>query len=371
MRRYLASIVAAVILMAAVSAHAQSTAAQLAESGWRAVQAGDGDRAASAFREALTLHPRDAVLNLGAGVAAHLQGRERDASTFLQAALQIEPALTPASALLGEIAYNGGELAVAIKTYEAALTRAPNEYGLRQRLEQWKQEAAATSSFETVKDDRFTVAFDGPVVQKLAERATTVLGDAFWRVGKLLGSYPSAPINVVLYTTRQFRDITGAPEWAGGGFDGQIRMPVRGALQNLPEFDRVLAHELTHAMLHSIARRNVPAWLHEGLAMRVEGYNPATIERALATRRLFVPLTALRTSFTRLNSDQATVAYAESFFVVDALLTRIDQPGLAALLQDLDGGQTIEQAVQRFGFTMDDFEASLARRVGVSLNATP
>src|SRR5206468_4442278 len=69
------------------------------------------------------------------------------------------------------------------------------------------------------------------------------------------------------------------------------------SLQNVKEFDRVLTHELTHAMLRSVASRNLPAWLNEGLAMSFEGYDAQAIERDLAAAHVFVPLSALRTSF--------------------------------------------------------------------------
>jgi tetratricopeptide (TPR) repeat protein len=370
MRNSLAAVLCLLVL-STMSIPAQTTVAQLADAGWRAIDKGDADRAAASFREALILRPRDAVLNLGAGVAAHLQGRDSDASLFLQKAVQIDPTLTHASTLLGEIAYHEGNLDLAIRTYEAALVHSPRNTALQDRLAAWKHEAAAYKTFETVKDDRFAVMFEGPVEQRLATRATSVLGSAFWRIGKVIGAYPNAPINVILYTEKQFRDITGAPEWAGGGFDGQIRLPVRGALQNLPEFDRILTHELTHAMLRSVAPRNVPAWLHEGLAMYFEGYDAAAVERALASARVFVPLSALQSTFARLNEAQATVAYAQSFFAASVLLERIGQPGLAQLLQDLDGGQPVDDAIQRFGFTMDDFEAKLARRVGANRTALP
>jgi hypothetical protein len=217
---------------------------------------------------------------------------------------------------------------------------------------------------DAIKDDRFTIGFDGPMQQKLAAHATSVLDAAFWRIGKTLGAFPSAPINIVLYSERQFHDITGAPEWAGGGFDGQIRIPVRGATQNLAEFDRVLTHELTHAMLKSVATRNLPAWLNEGLAMYCEGHDSALSERRLARARLFVPLAALQTSFTRLNALQAVVAYEESAFAARALLDRIGPSGLGQLLQDLSAGQTMAEAIERFGVTFVAFESDLERRVG-------
>lgn len=337
------------------------------EAGFRALENNDGDRAATAFRRALAAEPENPAALYGAGAAAYLQGRQTDAMSFLKRSLAIEPRVTAASALLGEIAYHQGDLSFAIKTYESALALAPGNVELRQRLATWKSEATVHDNLRAFKDDRFTILFDGPANRVLAERATTVLRSAFWRIGQALRSYPTNAINVILYTDKQFHDITGAPEWAGAGFDGQIRMPVAGATQNLREFDRILTHELTHAMLASIAARNVPAWLNEGLAMYFEGNNAAASEKRLAAARAFVPLAHLERGFTGLNAEQADLAYEMSAFATSALIARIGASNLGFLLQDLDGGQTIDAAIQRFGVTFADFEAQLAKRVGARL----
>src|SRR6266850_2037610 len=354
------------MLVAAAPSSAQSVSPDPLERGFQAIQNGDADTAASVFRAALTRTPRDPRLLFGAGVAAHLQGKEHDAMSLLKQALQYEPRLTQAAAILGEIAYHEGDLDLAIKTYERALTSAPANLAIRERLEAWRSEAALPQSTHAFKDDRFAIMFDGPVQEKLAARAASVLSAAFWRIGKALGAYPSAPINVILYSERQFRDLTGAPEWSGGGFDGQVRMPVRGASQNLQEFDRVLTHELTHAILKSLAPRNLPVWLNEGLAMHFEGRDGLQSGRRLASVHLFVPLSYLRTSFTGFNTAQATLAYEESAFATRALIDRVGLSNIGFLLQDLDGGQSIEQAIERFGVTFPEFEADLMRRVGVS-----
>jgi hypothetical protein len=244
------------------------------------------------------------------------------------------------------------------------LTQAPSNLAIRERLEAWKAESGVEERFEAYKDERFTVMFDGPAQQKLAAHATATMSAAFMRVTGALGTSPSAPIRVVFYTTQQFHDITGAPEWAGGGFDGQIRLALGGAAQDLAQFDRVLTHELTHAIIHSVAPRNVPAWLHEGLAMRFEN-GGGRKTRTPAARRVFVPLAALQQGFGRLDTAQAIVAYEESAFAAGVLVERIGPQGLGVLLQDLDSGQTIDQAVLRFGFTFQAFEADVARRLGV------
>jgi tetratricopeptide (TPR) repeat protein len=332
--------------------------------GFAALKNSDGDRAATQFRRALSVEPENPVALYGAGAAAHLLGRETDALSFLKRALKNEPRLWQASALLGEIAYHQGDLTVAIKTYESALALAPGNVQLRERLTTWRSEAAVHDNLQALRDDRFTILFDGPASQELAVRATIVLRNAFWKIGQALGSYPSNPINVVFYTDRQFRDITGAPEWAGGGFDGQIRMPVAGATQNLKDFDRVLTHELAHAMISSLASRNVPAWLQEGLAMHFEGNDAAASEKRLLTAHTFVPLANLQGGFTGLTAKQADIAYDMSAFAVSALMTRIGASNLGVLLQDLDRGHTIDTAIQRYAITFADFEAQMAARVG-------
>jgi tetratricopeptide (TPR) repeat protein len=345
---------------------AQPATSDAVEKGFQALQNGDTEKATSIFREALTRRPRDPQVLFGAGVAAQLQGQEQNAIALLTQAVQIEPRLTGAATILGDLLYRRGDLDLAINMYERALPNAPASVteAMRQRLDAWREEASLPQNHDAIKDDRFTIGFDGPMQQKLAAHATSVLDAAFWRIGKTLGAFPSAPINIVLYSERQFHDITGAPEWAGGGFDGQIRIPVRGATQNLAEFDRVLTHELTHAMLKSVATRNLPAWLNEGLAMYCEGHDSALSERRLARARLFVPLAALQTSFTRLNALQAVVAYEESAFAARALLDRIGPSGLGQLLQDLSAGQTMAEAIERFGVTFVAFESDLERRVG-------
>lgn len=353
------------LALTASIASGQSSTVQLAEAGWKAIDANDADRAASLFRDALSRQPRDAELNYGAGVAAHLQGREQDAAQYLKKALAIEPAFTSASALLGEIAYHEGDLDFAIKTYEKAIALSPRSTtALKPRLDAWRKESSVHDTFSTVKDDRFSVMFDGPVEQRVAIRATTVLGNAFWNIGKVIGAYPNRPINVILYSERQFRDITGAPEWAGGGFDGQIRLPVRGAMNSPQLLDQVLVHELVHAMLQQVASRNVPVWLHEGLAMKFEDEDPAAARLTLSRLRLFIPLLQLQDSFSGLTTAQATIAYTESLFATSVLLERIGNAGLAQLLQDLDRGETFPGAVQRFGFTFADFEKDLVHRIG-------
>ncbi len=179
------------------------------------------------------------------------------------------------------IAFEEGDVALAIKTYEDALKHAPDDPVLRSTLNGWKRETDAHRTFEEARYDRFRVMFEGRAEQSLATQATGILNSAFWRIGEKLGSYPATTIVAVLYTEQQFRDITRAPDWSGGQYDGRIRIPAAGASRNPELFERILVHELTHAVLDAIVGRRVPTWLNEGLAQYFDGSDPEEARRRL------------------------------------------------------------------------------------------
>jgi tetratricopeptide (TPR) repeat protein len=342
---------------------AQSNVAELNDAGWRLLQSGDGPRAAKLFAEALDARPNEPVLLLGAGVAAHLQGKAKEATTNLRRALEIAPDLTPASIVLGQIEYSNGDISQAISTYEKALRHAPKDPQLTSRLDSWRADAEANRGFVERRVDRFRVMFQGHIDKPLAARATDLLESAFWRIGKVLGAYPSEPVVVMLYSEKQFRDITQAPEWSGGLYDGRIRIPAAGAAQSPQLFERVLVHELTHAMIAGLAPRGIPVWLHEGLAQYFEGDDPEAALRRLKAVGQVVPLRYLEASFNRLTAAQALVAYDESLVIVDAILQR---PGLdwSGLFRALADSPRTEYTLDNFGLRYSELEEEIARAGG-------
>ena len=339
--------------------HAQSGVVDLNDAGWKALNKGDADRASRNFAEALAIQPNNPVLLLGAGASAQAQGKPKEAMARLQRALELDPRLVTASRLLGQIAFHEGESDLAIRTYEKALKLAPDAE-LSSELETWRKDADIHHAFEERRYDRFRVQFEGRAEESLASQATTLLNTAFWRIGQKLGAYPSDTIVTILYTEKQFRDVTRAPEWSGGQYDGRIRIPVAGAARNPALFEEVLTHELTHAMLASLAPRGIPTWLNEGLAQYFDGSYPLDARRRLQATRGRIPLSNLEGSFQEMSAAQAQVAYDESLLAVTVLF---DRPGFGwtRLLQALADGQPFYRAIESFGFTYADLEAPFKR----------
>jgi hypothetical protein len=338
------------VALAALSTNAaaqRKSAAQLARDAWDALNAGRAQQAAAAFDEALKSAPNQPMLLLGAGVAAHLQAREDDARRFLVDALKIDPSLTAASLLLGAVFYQTGDIDAAIATYEQAIALAPDHPQLTRQLEAWRKEASLHSSFGRKLGDHFTVMFEGPAEAQLADRAVAILESAYNQIGTVLYTYPTDVVTVVLYTGEQFRDITRSPEWAGGAFDGRIRVPVRGALQNQAEFERVLRHEFTHALVRSIAPRGVPFWLDEGLAVHFEGSSMARRQQQVREAETLLPLTRLERSFSNLSAQEASLAYAESAVAVEALFQDAGAAAIVGLLADIGRGVAFADAFER------------------------
>jgi tetratricopeptide (TPR) repeat protein len=354
LRRWL-STACLVVLLSPVLA-AQSRLVELNAAGWKALNDGLPDRAARLFAEALELRPNDPVLLLGAGAASQAQGRPREAIARLKRSLEVNPRQIEASQLLGQIAFAEGDVDLAVRTYENALKYAPGNAALTRELETLRAETDTHRTFESRKYDRFRVMFEGRAEESLAARATAVLDSAFYRIGSTLGEYPPSTIVTVLYTEQQFRDITRAPDWSSGQYDGRIRVPVAGASRDLVLFEQVLTHELVHAMIAGIAGRGVPAWLIEGLAQYFEGSDPSAARARLRAGGRTVPLSQLERGFGRFNAAAAQIAYDEALVAVSVMA---DRPGFGwiRLLHRLAEGQTFDEAIPNFGFSYADLEA--------------
>ena len=161
---------------------------------------------------------------------------------------------------------------------------------------------------------------------------------------------PTETIIVILYTQKQFVDITEAPSWAGALNDGKLRIPIRGVTGVNPELERVLKHELTHSFLRSLAGGRCPTWLNEGMAELMEPRSSGTYAQPLAAlfqHRREIPFSVLEHPFIGFSGSQAQVAYAESLSGVEYLRDRYGMGEVLRMLGNIGSGVDPELALRQ------------------------
>lgn len=201
-------------------------------------------------------------------------------------------ALARAAVALHEAALSPEQRLAAISRLERAVGLDPTREDLAELLNRWKRGAEVEDGFFIERSEHFVLSYDleREEVRGEIEALDRTLEEAYLDFSEAFTLWPAdggaAPIRVVLYTRAGFDRVTGIGPWAGGVYDGTIRVPVGDLDRELPRVRAVLRHELLHAFVQEKGGARVPAWLNEGLAQWLEEKRPAArrerVERARA-----------------------------------------------------------------------------------------
>lgn len=212
-----------------------------------------------------------------------------------------------------------------LESLERALELAPHRDDIQKLLEHWTKEMELERDYWRESSLHFDLAYDGEKRELVwgSGRILNELEDAY---RDLCDHFSAAPvedgrtrISVVLYPREGFHSITGLGEWAGGAFDGTVRVPVGDFTKEERGLERVLRHELVHAFVRECGGPSVPGWLNEGLAQWLEPGADQAARQArekLAAEEYF-PLERLQgTLSTWTDQDEIVRAYAQSLVMV-------------------------------------------------------
>ena len=184
-----------------------------------------------------------------------------------------------------------------------------------------------------------------------------------------LNEYTAAELEqpVKLYVYADARDLQGSmiypQEWTGGvAFTRYGIMAIGIAPEKLDWGKRAIAHELTHLVIHQVTLNpynEIPTWLDEGLAMRSEGplgqEFQVHLDRAIAKDSLF-SVRSLASPFST-DADKSYLSYAQSYSLVEYLISTYGKDRMFELLDTLSEGSTYDGALNRvYGFDSDDLE---------------
>jgi len=329
-----------------------NTYRRLVADGSARLQQGDHRGARDAFEEALRYVDTDSAAHLGLGIASFHLKDERAAERELGRAIELKPREKIAYQVLGDLAYRRDDLGAAMAQWEKALEIDPSDAALSARLDRIRREHRTEKDFNRDVTSHFSIKYEGREKIEAGRIVLRILEDAYGEVGRALSSYPEQEIAVILYTNQQFQEVTDAPGWSGGLYDGKIRIPIGGIEQETPGLRRLLFHEYTHAVVRAITRR-VPTWLNEGLAQYFEGREVGSRQkemlRQLAQSGKMPALRDMEGSFMGLSGTQASLAYLISLSAVQHLADRYGMYRIKMMLDDLskgiDPGQAINNAL--------------------------
>ncbi|HJO22006.1 MAG: hypothetical protein QF890_04970 [Myxococcota bacterium] len=194
--------------------------------------------------------------------------------------------------------------------------------------------------------------------RRFEQQVLNELEVAYEQLDHFLGLRPPRRIEVWVYDPVVFDEsFSGRFRFAAAGFfNGAIH--IRGTTQMTVGLGRVLHHELVHAAFQAVAPSLVlPAWLNEGVAEWFEA-------RTLSKRKLSVdersalirasrsgnwlPLSTLSaSSFAGLGPRDASLAYLQSYGMVEFLARRFGERTLRELSESVIRSRDVERALHR------------------------
>jgi len=185
--------------------------------------------------------------------------------------------------------------------------------------------------------------------------------EALVRLAENTGAHLEKPVKVYIYANAQ--DLQGSmiypQEWTGGAaFTRHGIIAIGISPNNLAWGKRAMTHELTHLVIHQMTfnpYNDLPNWLDEGLAM----YNEGALSSQFATRLnkaiaedSLISVRSIASPFSAY-SDEAILAYAQSYSLVELLINNYGSDKMLELLNTFRQGSSYDGALEKvYGFDM-------------------
>jgi tetratricopeptide (TPR) repeat protein len=296
---------------------------------------------------------------VGLGICYFQFSQYAEAEHYFKEALRLNPKHLFVHKKLGEIYYLTADIVQALYHWEEALKLDPEDKALKKRLDNLKKLQELSRDFETEIDTVFLVSFDGEKNLQLRGNVMDILGQVYLKIGQELNLYPNRQVQVVLLANQEFFDITGSPDWAGGVYEGHIKVPVGN--YNLDILKIVLCHEYVHAVIYDRLAHRCPWWLNEGLAQYFSGDKQGNkrklqIAAALLSQGNVPSLMDLPGNMGQ-DKKQVQMAYALALSGVHFFMEKFTIFEMQAVLDLMAEGKSLERAVEEItAFTFKEFE---------------
>jgi tetratricopeptide (TPR) repeat protein len=307
------------------------------------------DAAVRYFERARRFVPENEILAANHAAVLLQLNRYPEALSVAQTAVRLGPTNGNAHMIQAYALYLLGRMKEALASIKKAYDLLPSAQ-IKELLDKIEREAKAEGEFSEQTSHHFTLRYEGQAAAPLLRKQILdTLEFHFNELVRELDYSPREAIAVILYTDRQFFNVTRAPSWTGALNDGKLRIPVSGLQEVNSDLARTLKHELAHSFINSMTRGRAPTWLHEGVAQLIEPQTSASNGRRLAAlyaANRNIPLNELEASFIRFSPEEAQVAYAQSLVSAEYIREAYGMSSLVFLLKRIGDGQSTEASMR-------------------------
>jgi len=311
------------------------------------INSGKYEEALLYLEEGGNLAPEEGAFYFLKGLSYFLMKRLYEAESELLKIAYDDAVTADPLKLLGRVYYNRADLDAALDAWKQALAKSPEDKELQAMIAKAAKESAVEGSMVEAYTGRFLLQYDGNRDEIMGQKVADILSSAYEDVGLDIGHYPERDIVVILYTGRQFKELTGSPDWVGGLYDGKVRVPVGGGNISQEALEALIYHEYTHAAIHSLAGGRVPNWLNEGLATheqsRSHRYHQGVMQRAAEDGKL-LNLPDMDAAFSSSDPGRVRLAYEQSYAFVSYLIDNYGLFRIGQVLKSLARGSDVDMS---------------------------
>ena len=297
------------------------------------------------IKELLALRPKDSDIVIKAATAYQKIENTVEAINTLQDFVQNYPRDLKVNEALAKLLYLNGNLTESKYYIGRCLELEPDNKKNLEFLAKIDKEAIIELNTNSFSGKHFDLVCPDTFSEDWAEKLLDQLENAYEEVGSKLNYYPEQKAQVILLPTDDFKLVHDLPDWAGGVYDGKIRLPVPSNIQPRALKGAIL-HEYTHHVVFLASSGNCPIWLNEGLAQIFEKDCENLPEAFSTGNEEPVSLYEIDAGFkNRPDRNTAAKLYKISFTATCKFVEEYNWNRIAEILQMLSIGKTFNESL--------------------------
>lgn len=270
------------------------------------------------------------------------------AQTVFEKILDFDSNCVNAHASLGKLFYKIGNLREAKYHLSISQELDPENINTKTILNRVSDEIILAEKSDRYKSVHFALSCPDNFSEEWAEEVLNVLEEAYSRVGDKLKFYPSQRAQVIVFNTNDFTRIHDLPNWAGGLYDGKIRLPAPASNSKISKLKGAIFHEYTHHVVFLLSGGSCPIWLNEGLAQIAEtkSFEVKSKTFDIKSHKDYLSLESLNVQFSKVKSQKkARTLYKLSLHATQKIINEFGWSTVRAILASMSEKQSLHQAI--------------------------